>query len=251
MHSHSYRTPEQFKNKTVVLIGNGPSAVDILKEIYPLAKQVHQAVRTPSFQLVKGGIYNNAWQHSMIECAHKDGKVVFKDGTTVDADVIIHCTGYKYHYPFLKSNGVVTVDDNRVGPLYKHVFPPSLAPWLSFVGLNYRVVIFKVIELQAKWVAKVLSGTVELPSREAMMSSVEELYSKMEKAGMPKHHTQILQNDEVEYVSWLAAQLNLRLPNRWKKITLSTIFKGIFDNGDNYRDTWDADSWIQEIDSAD
>jgi len=34
----------------------------------------------------------------------------------------------------------VTVDDNRVGPLYKHVFPPALAPWLSFVGLPWKVV---------------------------------------------------------------------------------------------------------------
>ncbi|KAL4285037.1 hypothetical protein GQ457_16G007370 [Hibiscus cannabinus] len=116
-----------------------------------------------------------ATEPTIIECAHKDGKVEFEDGTIVHADVIIHYTRYKYHYPFLKSNGIVTVGDNRVGPLYKHVFPPSLAPQLSFVGLNYKVVIFKVMELQAKWVAKVLSGTVELPSQEAMASSVEEL----------------------------------------------------------------------------
>ncbi|KAK8587902.1 hypothetical protein V6N13_086863 [Hibiscus sabdariffa] len=251
MHSHNYRTPEQFENKIVVLIGNGPSAVDILKEISPLAKQVHQAVRTPGFHSIKGDNYDNVWQHSMIECADKDGKVVFQDGTIVDADVIIHCTGYKYHYPFLKSNGIVTVDDNRVGPLYKHVFAPSLAPWLSFVGLNYKVGIFRAMELQAKWVAKVLSGTVELPSQESMVSSVEELYSKMEKAGLPKHHTHNLQNDEAEYVGWLAAQLNIRLPERWEERTLfSTIVKGIIQSGGNYRDTWDADKWIQEIDSC-
>lgn len=47
---------------------------------------------------------------------------------------------YKYDFPFLETNGVVTVDDNRVGPLYKHVFPPALAPWLSFVGLPWKVV---------------------------------------------------------------------------------------------------------------
>ncbi|XP_039063690.1 flavin-containing monooxygenase FMO GS-OX-like 3 [Hibiscus syriacus] len=138
MHSHNYRTPEEFENKIVIPIGNGPSAVDILKEISPLAKQVHLAVRTPTFQITRVENYDNAWQHSMIECAQKDGKVVFQDGPIVDADVIIHCTGYKYHYPFLKSSGIVTVDDNRVGPMYKHVFPPSLAPWLSFVGLNNR-----------------------------------------------------------------------------------------------------------------
>lgn len=46
---------------------------------------------------------------------------------------------YKYHFPFLETNGIVTVDDNRVGPLYKHVFPPALAPSLSFVGLPWKV----------------------------------------------------------------------------------------------------------------
>lgn len=34
----------------------------------------------------------------------------------------------------------MTVDDNRVGPLYKHVFPPLLAPGLSFVGLPWKVI---------------------------------------------------------------------------------------------------------------
>lgn len=37
-----------------------------------------------------------------IECAHEDGKVVFQDGSIVEADVIIHCTGYfQIHCPFL------------------------------------------------------------------------------------------------------------------------------------------------------
>jgi hypothetical protein len=45
---------------------------------------------------------------------------------------------YRYHFPFLDLDGF-TVDDNRVGPLYKHVFPPKYAPNLSFVGLPYKV----------------------------------------------------------------------------------------------------------------
>jgi len=46
---------------------------------------------------------------------------------------------YKFHFPFLQTNGNVTVDDNRVGPLYKHVFPPLWAPCLSFIGLPWKV----------------------------------------------------------------------------------------------------------------
>ncbi|GMJ09274.1 hypothetical protein like AT1G62620 [Hibiscus trionum] len=247
MHSHSYRIPQLFENKIVVLIGNGPSAFDIVREISPLAKQVHQAIRSPGFRLIKLQNYDNLWQHSMIRCAHKDGKVEFQDGSVVDADVIIHCTGYKYHYPFLKSNGVVTVDGDHVGPLYKHVFPPNLAPWLSFVGLNYRAIVFRVMELQAKWVAKVLSGKAELPSKEAMTCSVEKLYGEMEKNGRSKHYTHCLQNGEVEYVSWLAAQSDTRLPTRWEEISFNTIVKRVLYCGENYRDAWDVDDWIEDI----
>ncbi|MBA0714857.1 hypothetical protein Golax_013805 [Gossypium laxum] len=299
MHSHNYRTPEQFENKIVVLIGNGPSATDILREISPLAKQVHLAFRGSDIMLINLKNYDNAWPHSPIDCAHEDGKVVFQDGSIVEADVIIHCTGYKFHLPFLKSNGIVTVDDNRVGPLYKHIFPPSLAPWLSFVGLNYRVsfylpfdqnvswelnvtseqevavsspnamshpsefcsnvsliakafaLVFRVMELQAIWVAKVLSGKVKLPTQEAMAASVEEFYEQMEKAGWPKYHTHSLQNDEGEYASWLAAQSDIRPPKSWEEITFFSFVKGIFGHGENFRDTWDVDKWIQEIESSD
>lgn len=52
----------------------------------------------------------------------------------------LHFDRYKYHFPFLETNGIVTIEDNRVGPLYKHVFPPALAPWLSFIGIPEKVI---------------------------------------------------------------------------------------------------------------
>ena len=45
---------------------------------------------------------------------------------------------YHYHFPFLDLDGL-TVDDNRVGPLYNHVFPPKYAPNLCFIGLPMKV----------------------------------------------------------------------------------------------------------------
>ncbi|GLT39560.1 hypothetical protein SLA2020_137440 [Shorea laevis] len=112
MHSHNYRSPEPFQNQIVVLIGNGPSARDILKEISPVAREVHQAIRGLDSGLKKLENLDNAWQHPMIKCAYEDGKVVFQDGSAGSADVIVHCTGYRYHFPFLRTNGIVTVDDN-------------------------------------------------------------------------------------------------------------------------------------------
>jgi hypothetical protein len=45
---------------------------------------------------------------------------------------------YRYYYPFLDTKGLVTAA-NIVKPVYQHVFPPSLAPSLSFVGLLHKV----------------------------------------------------------------------------------------------------------------
>ena len=69
----------------------------------------------------------------------EDGRVVFGDGSSILADTIIYCTGFNYSFPFLDTEGAVTVDDNCVGPLFEHVFPPSLAPSLSFVGIPVKV----------------------------------------------------------------------------------------------------------------
>lgn len=96
---------------------------------------------------------------------------------------------YKYDFPFLETNGVVTVDDNRVGPLYKHVFPPALAPCLSFVGLPWKVAPFPLFELQSKWIAGVLSNRIALPSEEEMTKDIEAFYLSLEESGIPKWHT--------------------------------------------------------------
>lgn len=47
--------------------------------------------------------------------------------------------GYLYDFPFLAGTDIVTVDDNRVAPLFQHVFPPATAPTLSFLGLPWKV----------------------------------------------------------------------------------------------------------------
>ncbi|KAF5957475.1 hypothetical protein HYC85_004700 [Camellia sinensis] len=144
-----------------------------------------------------------------IDQVYEDGTVSFQDGISVCSDVIFHSTGYKYHFPFLRTNGIVSVEDNRVGPLYKHVFPPQLSPQLSFIGIPYRAILFHMMELQSKWVAQVLSGKVHLPSKAEMLADVQQHYQRMEECGIPKHHTHRLHPNEFEYLDWLAAQVGV------------------------------------------
>lgn len=54
---------------------------------------------------------------------------------------------FKFHFPFPKTNNMVYVDENRVGPLYKHVFPPQLAPRLCFVGLTFSMLFITLFAL--------------------------------------------------------------------------------------------------------
>lgn len=53
-----------------------------------------------------------------------------------------------------------------------------------------------MVELQSRWVAKVLSGKVMLPSEEQMMESVQQEYKEMEEMGLPKHHSHRIQPEK-------------------------------------------------------
>uniref|UniRef100_A0ACD5WQX2 Uncharacterized protein n=1 Tax=Avena sativa TaxID=4498 RepID=A0ACD5WQX2_AVESA len=139
MHSHSYRVPGPFEGQVVVVVGYAPSGVDISRDIVSVAKEVHVARRSLATSGTESTALPNLWLHPMIERAEENGSVVFQDGSRVKADAILHCTGYKYHFPFLGEEFGISVDDNRVGPLYKHVFPPRLAPSISFIGLSLKV----------------------------------------------------------------------------------------------------------------
>ncbi|ESQ46597.1 hypothetical protein EUTSA_v10000434mg [Eutrema salsugineum] len=194
-HSHNCRIPEPFKDQVVVLIGNSASSDDISRDIARVAKEVHVACRSNAADtFIKQTGYTNIWTHSMIARVHEDGSVIFQNGKTILVDVIMHCTGYKYHFPFLETNGSVIVDDNRVGPLYKHTYPPTLAPWLSFVGIPWKVVPspFPMFELQSKWIAGVLSGRITLPSKKEMLMEIKTFYARLEAQGTPKRYTHYL-----------------------------------------------------------
>ncbi|KAH9777343.1 Flavin-containing monooxygenase FMO GS-OX-like 4 [Citrus sinensis] len=240
MHSHNYRVPEPFRNQVIILVGSSASAVDICRDLAGVAKEVHlvsRSVADGTYEKQPG--FDNMWLHSMIESAHDNGAVVFRNGHTVHADVILHCTGYKYHFPFLETNGIVTMDDNRVGPLYKHVFPPVLAPWLSFVGLPWKVIPFPLCEYQSKWIAGVLSGQIVLPSQEEMMEDTKAFYSTLEASGTPKRYTHNMGDYQFDYDNWLAEQCGYLGVEGWRKQMYNAVSKNRLTRPETYRDEWD------------
>ncbi|XP_068634339.1 flavin-containing monooxygenase FMO GS-OX-like 5 [Aristolochia californica] len=250
LHSHNYRVPRPFKDKVVVLIGSSASGVDISRDIAAVAKEVHVSSRSaPDGPSTKQPGYDNMWLHSTIERANEDGTVVFKDGSCVFVDIILHCTGYKYHFPFLKINDIVTVDDSRVGPLYKHMFPPSLAPFLSFIGLPWKVIPFPMFELQSKWLAAILAGRVSLPSYEEMMEDVKALYSELEASGWPKRYTHNMSTCQFQYNDWLASQCHYPPVEEWRKQMYDITGENRVVRPETYRDEWEDQELILEAEA--
>jgi dimethylaniline monooxygenase (N-oxide forming) len=104
-------------------------------------------------------------------------KVMFVDGSSVEADAIVFCTGYKLRFPFLPDS-LIEIKDNGI-ELYKHVFHPD-RPNLAFVGLCTVVGSHTpVAEIQSRWVARVLADAMKLPSREEMAAAIEEYRSHL------------------------------------------------------------------------
>ncbi|XBH59441.1 hypothetical protein VPH35_080716 [Triticum aestivum] len=206
LHSHSYRTPEPFRGETVVVVGCGDSGKDIALDLCRVAREVHLAsssgVATPAVSRMLANHGDVLRLHPRIRRLHADGHVEFVDGSSVAADTVIYCTGYTYSFPFLDTGGAVTVSDSGyvVGPLFEHVFPPSLAPSLSFVGVPRKVPVPWFFEVQARWVAQVLSGRRALPAEEEMLRSVEEHLRAREAAGVPRKLTHNIGGVEREKV---------------------------------------------------
>jgi cation diffusion facilitator CzcD-associated flavoprotein CzcO len=97
-------------------------------------------------------------------------KVFFADGSAVEADVVVYCTGYKISFPFLAED-VQRADDNHVD-LYRRVVSPR-HPGLYFIGLVQPLgAIMPLAEEQSHWVADIISGVVDLPSVPEMRAQI-------------------------------------------------------------------------------
>lgn len=189
------------------MIGRGPSGQDISLELTANgAKEVY--VATLDFDpSAKQDARDHRTLKPAIDHIANDGAVVFMDGSSIHApDEIMHCTGYLYtvsgfvHSDVLFPNGsksakeaaeLNNVGDNElselqrhagrqelVAPLHKHFFAIE-DPSVGFVGLPFSNLPFWCFELQARWAARVFSGEVALPPKEAMYAEFFDLVREL------------------------------------------------------------------------
>ncbi|KAF6171742.1 hypothetical protein GIB67_007263 [Kingdonia uniflora] len=248
--------------QVVVVVENSLSGTDISMELVDVGKEVHLSAKTldisEGLSKVISKHHNlhfhpqvNSHSHFLfafhkilhnhrigtiqIDSLDEDGRVLFIDGSRITANSIIYCTGYSYTFPFLDTKGIVVVDDDRVGPLYEHTFPPSLAPSLSFVGIPRKLIGFPFFESQTKWIAQVLSGKRTLPSWDNMMQSIEEFYHSRDLADIPKHNTHDIANFE-----WIPPHLE-----DWRKDLCLAALRNAEADLETYRDSCDDHELLQ------
>ena len=129
--------------------------------------------------------------------------VVFKNGHTEKADSLLLCTGYRYNFPFLKGQCAITIDDERVTPLYRHIVH-SKFPMVSIIGLCKILLPFQQFDNQVQYVLSLLDGTQQIPTTEEMDKHTERDFQNRLAQGLPVRHAHLMGPRQWEYSDELA-----------------------------------------------
>lgn len=231
LHSHAYREPSFLRDKRVLVVGVGNSALDIAADACTVARKTYVSARSPVLimprmmfgipsarimarinkpfvpwpvqrqamrtisQLFHGPMEqwgfrtptkrthpassttfmaHVAYHRILVRPGVEDveGDIVrFTDGTREQVDTVIAATGYEISLPFLPPE-VSPVNGRRLDVFNRVVHP--LWPQLYFVGF-FNVsggANISMMDVQSQWVAALVSGTVGLPSQDAMKEHI-------------------------------------------------------------------------------
>jgi cation diffusion facilitator CzcD-associated flavoprotein CzcO len=124
-------------------------------------------------------------------------RVVFTDGSSVHADVVVYCTGYKITFPFFDES-LISAPDNHI-ELFRRVFQPDI-PDVFFIGLLQPLgAIMPLADAQGRFVADHLRGAYALPDRAGMLRDIErERRAQAKRYVASKRHT--IQVDFEQYL---------------------------------------------------
>lgn len=206
IHSQHYRDPEEYRGKRVMVVGAGPSGVDIVTEIFQAAKQTFLSHRIPVKVSVHDSVqqvgeitefigrdiiinpYNNGSTRNYCslygEMGDEDGGKL-KLERVCEVDVVIFCTGFSFSFPFLNADcGVCVSSQETVDPLYKGLICLGNQS-LCFIGLQNRILPFLLFEQQAKFLKSFYEGKFKIPKygRE-LLDMVRKDEEAMEKYGI-------------------------------------------------------------------
>ncbi|PHH91220.1 hypothetical protein CDD83_1270 [Cordyceps sp. RAO-2017] len=179
IHSKQYRAADRFRGKKVVVVGNGPSGIDIALQVNRVSGgRTLLSVRsaTPPERLAHTGCEEVPEADEFL--ADVRG-VRFKGGRVESGiDAVIFCTGFFFSYPFLADFPSELITSGRgVHGLYQHLFHLR-HPTLAFSGLLVKSIPWPLSEAQAACLAAVWSNSLPLPPVEEMERWSRELYER-------------------------------------------------------------------------
>lgn len=209
MHTSDYTDMASFRakleNKRVVVVGSGISGRDMVNHIVQGFKH-HQPINVKSLTLVMSSDADtetfrkaqvNYKRHAEV-LKTVIGPVTAFTGPntlkvkygTVDADMIIWATGYKQSMPFLDStDDILHIEQQEsrghyVYPMYMKTFSinqPSFAKMCDpFIE---RAELILTLERQMSVIAAVFSGRTQLPSKEKMLTGLEQWINRLKSQG--------------------------------------------------------------------
>ncbi|CAG8687104.1 9639_t:CDS:2, partial [Acaulospora colombiana] len=207
-HSMFYREPHSYRNKTIVVVGNGPSALDLAPEIADVAKMVYRSVRNKASGSIDARD-RPANESSVTAVTEKlkictairslddpeAGIISLVDGTKLSGvDHVLFATGYEFWSPFFAEDVLRESRNEKIEPkeglfntgqsvipTSKHLIPlsPSIPIGSWFIlGLPRPVVPFPLVEAQCLLASAILTGKVHLDF-DTEMEEFEELWEKL------------------------------------------------------------------------
>ncbi|GLH12118.1 Senecionine N-oxygenase [Gryllus bimaculatus] len=214
MHCHDYRDPERYKDLTVAILGASFSGKDMSLEIATVAKTVYLS---HSLAPIEYKMPSNIQQVTSIKEATADG-FILEDGSSIKADALLYCTGYKYDLPFLNSECGISVRGKRITHLYRHLINIKY-PTMALVGIPFIFIPFPFFYYQVAYFLKSLRKPSILPSTEEMYESEEKDFQERLAMGYPPRHAHKMGPLQWEYENTLADILGIqRIPPMYREL---------------------------------
>lgn len=212
LHSHDFRSADEFAGKDVLCVGASYSSEDIGIQCYKYgAKSVTFCWRTKPMG------FN--WPATIDErplMERVEGKTVhFKDGSKKDFDAIILCTGYLHYHPFMDEHLRLRTRNRFYPPdMYKAIIWHS-NPKLMYIGMPDQFYTFNMFDAQAWYARDVVLGRIALPSQAEQQADMK-AWTEREEA-IPDAFGSI--DFQTEYIRDLMA------PTDYPRLDIDTVAK--------------------------
>lgn len=153
---------------------------DVVADFYSVAAVVDSQFKR---RVAKGDIKAKRGEIASLD----ESGVVLKDGSHINADLLVLATGFRREYASLFDNSVLEklkIENDGLW-LYRSIVPVDVEN-LAFVGSETATISnIGTAAIQSEWLVKMLKGEMKLPSKAEMEAEVE-VHKKFSREWMPE-----------------------------------------------------------------